>query len=65
VFTLSSLVDIKHLKVNLTCYTPWKAPEGGERSASRPGRALPLGEEGPAPIVQEAAVQSVASHYTD
>jgi hypothetical protein len=30
------------------------ALEGGERSASRPGRALPPGKEPPVPIVQEA-----------
>jgi hypothetical protein len=30
------------------------ALEGGEWSASRPGRALPPGKEPPAPIVQEA-----------
>jgi hypothetical protein len=27
---------------------------GGERSASRPGRALPAGKESPVPTVQEA-----------
>jgi hypothetical protein len=30
------------------------AQEGGEWSASRPGRALPPGKEPPVPIVQEA-----------
>jgi hypothetical protein len=30
------------------------APEGGEWSASRPGRALPPGKEPPVPTVQEA-----------
>jgi hypothetical protein len=30
------------------------ALEGGERSASRPGRALPPGKEPPVPTVQEA-----------
>jgi hypothetical protein len=30
------------------------ALEGGEWSASRPGRALPPGKEPPVPIVQEA-----------
>jgi hypothetical protein len=30
------------------------ALEGGERSAPRPGRALPPGKEPPVPIVQEA-----------
>jgi hypothetical protein len=30
------------------------ALEGGEWSASRPGRALPPGKESPVPIVQEA-----------
>jgi hypothetical protein len=30
------------------------APEGGEWSASRPGRPLPPGKEPPVPIVQEA-----------
>jgi hypothetical protein len=30
------------------------ALDGGERSASRPGRALPAGKGPPVPIVQEA-----------
>jgi hypothetical protein len=30
------------------------APDGGEWSASRPGRALPSGKGPPVPIVQEA-----------
>jgi len=55
------------------------ALEGGEGSASRPGRSLPPGKD-PVPIVQEAGwapgpvwtgaenlrtVQPVASRYTD
>jgi hypothetical protein len=33
---------------------PTSALDGGEWSASRPGRALPPGKEPPVPIVQEA-----------
>jgi hypothetical protein len=56
-------------KVNLSRYTPWRCLEGegyssysfltseldgGEWSASRPGRALPPGKGSPLPIGQEA-----------
>jgi hypothetical protein len=56
-------------KVKLSRYTPWRrlgerryssylfltsALDGGEWSASRPGRALPPGKEPPVPIGQEA-----------
>jgi hypothetical protein len=54
-------------KVKLSGYTPWRRTEweevqllltsaldGGEWSASRPGRALPPGKCPPVPIVQEA-----------
>jgi hypothetical protein len=58
------------VKVQLSRYTPWRrlggerrcssysflnsALDGGEWSASHPGRALPPGKGPPAPIVQEA-----------
>jgi hypothetical protein len=56
-------------KVKLSRYTPWRrlggrryssysflssALDGGERSASRPGRALPPGKGLPVPTLQEA-----------
>jgi hypothetical protein len=56
-------------KVKQSLYTPWRrlggeeyspysfttsALDGGEWSASRPGRALPKGKGPPVPIVQEA-----------
>jgi hypothetical protein len=60
----------RYIKVKLSRYTPWKhmeweevysscsfltlALDGGEWSASRPGRALPPGKGPPVPIVQEA-----------
>jgi hypothetical protein len=58
-----------HSKVKQSRYTPWRRMGGeevqlllilnlctrwGEWSASRPGRALPLGKEPPVPIVQQA-----------
>jgi hypothetical protein len=39
--------------IALTSFTTW-ALDRGERSASRPGRALPPGKGPPVPIVQEA-----------
>jgi hypothetical protein len=57
------------VKVKQSLYTPWRrlgermyssysfttsALDGGEWSASRPGRALPPGKGPPVPIVQEA-----------
>jgi hypothetical protein len=56
------------IKVKQSLYTPWRrfggeeyssysfttwALDGGEWSASRPGRALPPGKGPPVPIVQE------------
>jgi hypothetical protein len=58
-----------YIKVKLSRYTPWRhmgerryssysfltsALDGGEWSASRPGRALPPGKGSPVPIGQEA-----------
>jgi hypothetical protein len=54
------VVPLRSIEVHLgersySCYSfLTSALEGGEWSASRPGRALPPGKEPPVPIVQEA-----------
>jgi hypothetical protein len=59
---------IRYKKGKQSCHMPWKrlgerryssyslttsAPDGGERSSSRPTRTLPWGKGPPVPIVQE------------
>jgi hypothetical protein len=71
IFTsLFTRVQLVASKVKQSRYTPWRrlggeeysfysfttsALDGGEWSASRPGRALPPGKGPPVPIVQKAA----------
>jgi hypothetical protein len=48
------LSKVKKVKSKAVPLQAMEALDGGEWSASRPGRALPPGKEPPVPIVQEA-----------